>query len=250
MQELEPLRELAGRWPHTCTPNRGVTFWVCHRCQLESLIPAIEAAAELLERERLQWEKDYKTLLSTTKTWPEQMDKLRAEVANWKDIAKQAHGVTEEQRAEIAALKTQGPCGIHPKACWKECPNPDVCPCGGHCIACAKQGKAKRLERAAALPSRERLAKLLFEIDNKPGDAQWPEDWKRQPYCQSSLRNADKILAALLSDPDRSALDAFKAEAIEQCAIEAGERSPEGVSSHSILGDMWDARIRALRGSK
>jgi hypothetical protein len=33
-------------------------------------------------------------------------------------------------------------------------------------------------------------------------------------------------------------------EATEQCAIEAGERSPEGVSSHSMLGDMWDERIR------
>ena len=36
-------------------------------------------------------------------------------------------------------------------------------------------------------------------------------------------------------------------EAIEQCAIEAGERSPEGVSSHSMLGDRWDARILALK---
>lgn len=37
------------------------------------------------------------------------------------------------------------------------------------------------------------------------------------------------------------------AEAIEQCAIEAGERSPEGVSSHTMLGDMWDERILKLR---
>jgi hypothetical protein len=37
------------------------------------------------------------------------------------------------------------------------------------------------------------------------------------------------------------------ADAIEQCAIEAGERSPEGVSSHTMLGDMWDSRISALR---
>jgi len=37
-----------------------------------------------------------------------------------------------------------------------------------------------------------------------------------------------------------------KREATEQCAIEAGERSPEGVSSHTMLGDMWDERIRAL----
>ena len=38
-----------------------------------------------------------------------------------------------------------------------------------------------------------------------------------------------------------------EAAAIEQCAIEAGERSPEGVSSHTMLGDMWDSRIQKLR---
>lgn len=38
-------------------------------------------------------------------------------------------------------------------------------------------------------------------------------------------------------------------EAIVQCAIEAGERSPEGVSSHSMLGDMWDRRIAALQAT-
>jgi hypothetical protein len=38
-----------------------------------------------------------------------------------------------------------------------------------------------------------------------------------------------------------------RADEIEQCAVEAGERSPEGVSSHTMLGDMWDERIRALR---
>lgn len=39
------------------------------------------------------------------------------------------------------------------------------------------------------------------------------------------------------------------ADAIEQCAIESGERSPEGVSSHTMLGDMWDGRIRGYRAS-
>lgn len=34
-----------------------------------------------------------------------------------------------------------------------------------------------------------------------------------------------------------------RADATEQCAIEAGERSSEGVSSHTMLGDMWDERI-------
>ncbi len=34
--------------------------------------------------------------------------------------------------------------------------------------------------------------------------------------------------------------------AIEQCAVESGERSPEGVSSHTMLGDMWDRRISGL----
>ena len=38
-----------------------------------------------------------------------------------------------------------------------------------------------------------------------------------------------------------------EADAIEQCAIEAGERSPEGVSSHTMLGDMWNERILKLR---
>lgn len=38
-------------------------------------------------------------------------------------------------------------------------------------------------------------------------------------------------------------------EAIEQCAIEAGERSPEGVSSHTMLGDMWDERVTKLRAA-
>ena len=34
--------------------------------------------------------------------------------------------------------------------------------------------------------------------------------------------------------------------ALEQCAIEAGERTPDGKSSGTMLGDMWDKRIRAL----
>lgn len=44
--------------------------------------------------------------------------------------------------------------------------------------------------------------------------------------------------------------DLAQANAIEQCAVEAGERSPEGVSSHTMLGDMWDRRIRNLRDAK
>jgi hypothetical protein len=52
----------------------------------------------------------------------------------------------------------------------------------------------------------------------------------------------EAILATALEAARREAARA----AIEQCAIEAGERSPEGVSSHTMLGDMWDARIRAL----
>lgn len=44
--------------------------------------------------------------------------------------------------------------------------------------------------------------------------------------------------------------DLAQANAIEQCAVEAGERSPEGVSSHTMLGDMWDRRIRNLRAAK
>lgn len=40
------------------------------------------------------------------------------------------------------------------------------------------------------------------------------------------------------------------AGAIEQCAIEAGERSPEGVSSHTMLGNMWDDRIAAHRSKQ
>ena len=38
-------------------------------------------------------------------------------------------------------------------------------------------------------------------------------------------------------------------DAIEQCAVEAGERSPERVSSHTMLGDMWDRRIGELDSS-
>lgn len=56
-------------------------------------------------------------------------------------------------------------------------------------------------------------------------------------YCASCKRDADRILALI---------DKARQAEIEQCAIEAGERSPEGVSSHTMLGDMWDARIRAL----
>jgi len=38
-------------------------------------------------------------------------------------------------------------------------------------------------------------------------------------------------------------------EAIEQCAVEAGERGLKGESSGTMLGDMWDARIAELRAA-
>jgi hypothetical protein len=50
----------------------------------------------------------------------------------------------------------------------------------------------------------------------------------------------------LTASTERERLEA-RIDAIEQCAVEAGERSPEGVSSHTMLGDMWDERIAGLR---
>jgi hypothetical protein len=55
--------------------------------------------------------------------------------------------------------------------------------------------------RRDELPSREVLASLLFEVDNEDGDALWPLDWERHPYCRWALRNADKILARLAALP-------------------------------------------------
>lgn len=43
------------------------------------------------------------------------------------------HGVQEE----LAASREKLECG-HPKIFWKECINPDVCPCGGTCTLCAE----------------------------------------------------------------------------------------------------------------
>lgn len=65
------------------------------------------------------------------------------------------------------------------------------------------------------------------------------------PDCPSTVdrERLVEVLASVASQVRREAL----ADATEQCAIEAGERSPEGVSSHSMLGDMWDERIQKLR---
>lgn len=61
-----------------------------------------------------------------------------------------------------------------------------------------------------------------------------------QFYSGSAEYTAERIADALLP-----LFRVREAETVEQCAIEAGERSPEGVSSHTMLGDMWDERIRA-----
>ena len=69
--------------------------------------------------------------------------------------------------------------------------------------------------------------------------------YELKPECQAhadgckGCAEAIALIAALLAR--------VWAEATEQCAIEAGERSPEGVSSHTMLGDMWDERLASLR---
>lgn len=41
---------------------------------------------------------------------------------------------------------------------------------------------------------REVVAKWLWDMDRKEGDAVWPPDYERQPYCQSTLKDADYLL--------------------------------------------------------
>lgn len=122
---------------------------------------------------------------------------------------------------EIISLREPMSCG-DPKAYWISTipvlpPELQIGPIvtdqtkpSGYCTACER----RNLEVAAAVPSRERLAKILFELDNKKGDAPWPDDFERQPYCEWALRDADKILA-LLPLSDRSALDAYVQERVD-----------------------------------
>lgn len=58
--------------------------------------------------------------------------------------------------------------------------------------------------RERAIPSREELAKFIFEFECKPGDAQWPSDSAIQPYCRWAYREADKW-HSFLSDVPLSA---------------------------------------------
>jgi hypothetical protein len=71
------------------------------------------------------------------------------------------------------------------------------------------------------------------------------------PRSEIVAKYTRRAILALRTAPDLAWLERVKAqaraEAVEQCAVEAGERSPEGVSSHTMLGDMWDERIAALR---
>ncbi len=72
------------------------------------------------------------------------------------------------------------------------------------------------------------------------------------PYYINKESSIKNILALLDRDAEEALAEHDRqvvADAIEQCAVEAGERSPEGVSSHTMLGDMWDRRILELRSA-
>jgi hypothetical protein len=67
------------------------------------------------------------------------------------------------------------------------------------------------------------------------------------------ISDGQRAIRALGGKEAQAAIQHIKAEAqveaINQCAIEAGERTPEGVSSGTQLGAMWDERIATLEAA-
>jgi hypothetical protein len=114
--------------------------------------------------------------------------------------------VDEYHGAKIAWLELESDLKLERAAVWREASeiahnekNGDNRVIEERILALIPSTDASALDKllAEARPTREELAKILFELDNKPGDAEWPEDWAVQPYCRWALRDSEKMLTRL-----------------------------------------------------